>query len=101
MQLAKHLGATVVATASSEEKRQVALDLGADEACGYDEFADRVQADVVLDAVGGDVFKRSIGVLNPLGTIVAIGFADGWWDPLDPALMVGRNLALRASTWAG
>ena len=94
VQLAKHLGARVVATASSDEKRQVALDLGADEAYGYDDFADRVQADVVLDAVGGDVFKRSIGVLNPLGTIVAIGFADGWWDPLDTALMVGRNLSL-------
>jgi NADPH:quinone reductase len=95
VQLAKHLGATVAATASSEEKRQVAVDLGADEAYGYDEFADRVQADVVLDAVGGDVFKRSIGVLNPLGTIVGIGFADGWWDPLDTAMMVGRNLALQ------
>ena len=95
VQLAKHLGASVVATASSEEKRKVALDLGADEACGYDDFADHVQADVVLDAVGGEVFKRSIGVLNPLGTIVGIGFADGWWDPLDTALMVGRNLALQ------
>jgi NADPH2:quinone reductase len=94
VQLAKHLGARVVATASSEEKRRVALDLGADEAFGYDEFADAVKADVVLDAVGGDVFKRSIGVLNPLGTLVAIGFADGWWDPLDTALMVGRNLSL-------
>lgn len=94
VQLAKHLGARVVATASSDEKRRVALDLGADEAYGYDEFVDRVQADVVLDAVGGDVFKRSIGALNPLGTIVAIGFADGWWDPLDTALMVGRNLSL-------
>jgi NADPH:quinone reductase len=94
VQLAKHLGARVIATASSDEKRQVALDLGADETYGYDDFADRVQADVVLDAVGGDVFKRSIGVLNPLGTIVAIGFADGWWDPLDTALMVGRNLSL-------
>lgn len=94
VQLAKHLGARVVATASSEEKRRVALDLGADEAHGYEDFVERVKADVVLDAVGGDVFKRSIGVLNPLGTIVAIGFADGWWDPLDTALMVGRNLSL-------
>jgi NADPH:quinone reductase len=94
VQLAKHLGARVVATASSDEKRRVALDLGADEAFGYDDFVDSVQADVVLDAVGGDIFKRSIGVLNPLGTIVGIGFADGWWDPLDTALMVGRNLSL-------
>jgi NADPH:quinone reductase len=92
VQLAKHLGARVVATASSEEKRQIALDLGADETYSYDDFVERVKADVVLDAVGGDVFKRSIGVLNPLGTIVAIGFADGWWDPLDAALLVGRNL---------
>jgi NADPH2:quinone reductase len=95
VQLAKHLGARVVATASSEEKRRVAFDLGADEAFGYDEFADQVKADVVLDAVGGDVFKRSIATLNPLGTIVGIGFADGWWDPLDTALMVGRNLSLQ------
>jgi NADPH:quinone reductase len=95
VQLAKHLGARVVATASSDEKRQLALELGADEAFGYDEFADRVRADVVLDAVGGEIFKRSIGVLNPLGTIVGVGFADGWWDPLDTALMVGRNLALQ------
>jgi NADPH2:quinone reductase len=95
VQLAKHLGARVVATASSDQKRRVALELGADEALGYDEFADAVKADVVLDAVGGDVFKRSIATLNPLGTIVGIGFADGWWDPLDTALMVGRNLALQ------
>jgi NADPH2:quinone reductase len=94
VQLAKHLGARVVATASSEDKRQLAMELGADEAYGYDEFADTVKADVVLDAVGGEIFKRSIGTLNPLGTIVAIGFADGWWDPLDTALMVGRNLSL-------
>jgi NADPH2:quinone reductase len=95
VQLAKHLGATVVATASTDEKRRLALELGADEACSYDEFAERVKADVVMDAVGGEIFKRSIGVLNPLGTIVGIGFADGWWDPLDTALMVGRNLSLQ------
>jgi NADPH2:quinone reductase len=95
VQLAKHLGARVVATASSPEKRRVALDLGADEAYSYEEFPTRVKADVVLDAVGGKVFEHSIGILNPLGTIVGIGFADGWWDPLDTALMVGRNLALQ------
>jgi len=94
VQLAKHLGARVVATASSEDKRRVARELGADEAIGYDEFADAVKADLVLDAVGGDIFKRSLGTLQPLGTIVAIGYADGWWDPLDTALMVGRNISL-------
>jgi NADPH2:quinone reductase len=95
IQVAKHLGARVVATASSEEKRRLAVDLGADEVWGYDEFAEHVQADVVLDPVGGEVFARSLGVLKPLGTLVAIGFAGGWWEPLDPAPLVGRNVGVQ------
>jgi NADPH2:quinone reductase len=95
VQAAKHLGARVVATASSEEKRGVALELGADEALGYEEFEERVRADVVLDSVGGDVFERSFGVLKPLGTVVALGFAGGWWKPLDPSSLVGRNSGLQ------
>jgi NADPH2:quinone reductase len=94
IQVARHLGARVVATAGSEEKRRVALELGAEEAFGYDEFAERVKADVVIDPVGGDVFARSVGVLNPLGVVVAIGFAGGWWEPLDPAPLVGRNVGV-------
>jgi NADPH2:quinone reductase len=94
VQVAKQLGAKVVATASTQEKRQLALDLGADEAFGYDDFDERVRADVVLDSVGGDVFSRSLGVLNPMGTLLAIGFAGGWWEPLDPAPLVGRNVGV-------
>jgi NADPH2:quinone reductase len=94
VQVAKHLGARVVVTASSEEKRRVALELGADEALGYDEL-EQVRADVVLDSVGGDVFARSFGVLKPLGTVIAIGFAGGWWEPLDPGPLVGRNVGLQ------
>jgi NADPH:quinone reductase-like Zn-dependent oxidoreductase len=95
VQVAKQLGARVVATASSPEKRRVALELGADEAFGYDDFEERVRADVVLDSVGGDVFARSFSVLKPLGTVIAIGFAGGWWEPLDPGPLVGRNLGLQ------
>jgi NADPH2:quinone reductase len=94
IQLAKHLGAEVVATASTEEKRAVALEQGADRAYGYDEFAGEVRADVVLDPVGGEIFERSFGVLKPLGSVVALGFAGGWWKPLDPAPLVGRNLSM-------
>jgi NADPH:quinone reductase len=94
IQLAKHLGAEVVATASTEEKRTVALEQGADRALGYDDFADEVRADVVLDPVGGEVFTRSFKVLKPLGSVVALGYAGGWWEPLDPAPLVGRNLSL-------
>jgi NADPH:quinone reductase len=95
IQLAKHLGTRVVATASTDEKRRVALEQGADEAFRYDEFVERVRADVVLDPVGGDVFTESFRVLKPLGSVVAIGFAGGWWDSLDPAPLVGRNLGMQ------
>jgi NADPH2:quinone reductase len=94
VQVAKHLGARVVVTASSDEKRRVALELGADDAFGYDDF-EEVRADIVLDSVGGDVFARSFGALKPLGTVIAIGFAGGWWEPLDPGPLVGRNLGLQ------
>jgi NADPH2:quinone reductase len=94
IQLAKHLGADVVATASTDEKRRVAIEQGADEAVGYDQFAENVRADVVLDPVGGDVFTQSFSVLKPLGAVVALGFAGGWWEQLDPAPLVGRNLSL-------
>ena len=53
-----------------------------------------MKADVVLDPVGGDVFKRSLATLNPLGMLVGLGFAGGWWEPLDPAPLVGRNLGV-------
>ena len=95
IQLAKHLGAEVVATASTEEKRRVALEQGADQAVGYDEFLEKVRANVVLDPVGGEIFTQSFGVLKPLGTVVALGFAGGWWEPMDPAPLVGRNLGMQ------
>jgi NADPH2:quinone reductase len=94
IQLAKHLGARVVATASTEEKRAVAAEQGADQVFGYEDF-EGIRADVVLDPVGGDIFTRSFSVLKPLGSVVALGFAGGWWEPLDPAPLVGRNLGMQ------
>ena len=95
VQVARHLGARVIATASTEEKRELARSLGAEEAYGYDDFAGCVRADVVLDPVGGAVFESSLKVLNPLGTLIAIGFAAGMWEPLNPALLVGRNVGVQ------
>jgi NADPH:quinone reductase len=94
IQLAKHLGAEVAATASTEEKRAVALEQGADQVFSYEDFGEALRADVVLDPVGGEVFTQSFGVLKPLGSVVALGFAGGWWEPMDPAPLVGRNLSM-------
>jgi NADPH2:quinone reductase len=90
IQLAKNLGATVIATASTEEKRAFARSVGADQAIGYDEL-DELRVDAVLDPVGGDVFTRSLPLLNPLGTIVAIGYAGGAWEDPSVQWLVGRN----------
>ena len=67
IQCARHLGARVVATASTEEKRQFCLEQGAEEAFGYDEFAEAVRPDVVMDPVGGDLFAPSVGILVAAG----------------------------------
>jgi NADPH:quinone reductase len=95
IQCARHLGARVVATASTEEKRRFCLEQGADEAFGYDEFAEAVRPDVVMDPVGGDLFAASVSILSPLGTLVSIGYAGGWWQELNPALLVGRNVGIQ------
>ncbi|MGN6799883.1 MAG: NADPH:quinone oxidoreductase family protein [Gaiellaceae bacterium] len=93
IQLAKHRGAFVYATASSDEKRDVACRMGADEVRGYDEI-DEIRVDVVLDPVGGEVFTRSLPLLNPLGTIVAIGFTSGLWQDPSVQWLVGRNASV-------
>ncbi|NUR78208.1 MAG: NADPH:quinone oxidoreductase family protein [Thermoleophilia bacterium] len=93
IELAKLRGATVIATASSEEKRAFAREVGADQAVGYDEIDD-LRVDVVIDPVGGDIFTRSLPLLNPLGTIVAIGFAGGLWEDPSVQWLVGRNAAV-------
>ena len=95
IQVARHFGARVVATASTEEKRRFCVELGAEEAFGYDEFADAVKPDLVLDPVGGELFATSVGILAPLGTVVGIGYAGGWWEELNPALLVGRNVGVQ------
>jgi NADPH:quinone reductase len=94
IQLARWLGARVIATAGSEEKRAFALEHGAEEVYSYEEFAEAVRADVVVDPVGGEVFAASLKALRPLGTVIAIGYAAGMWADVNPALVVGRNVSV-------
>ena len=93
IQLAKYLGATVIATASSPEKRAFAKEVGADVAIGYDEIDD-LRVDIVVDPVGGELFTRSLPLLNPLGSILAIGFAGGLWADPSVQWLVGRNVSV-------
>ena len=85
LQLGKPMGAgRVIASASSEEKRELALALGADAAIDGDaeglterliEANDNNPVDVVFDMAGGKVFEQSVEALAPFGRIVVYGIA--------------------------
>jgi NADPH2:quinone reductase len=85
LQLAKPLGAgRVIATASSEDKRALARELGADAVVDVtrDDLADALleandgrPADVILEAAGGRVFDASLDVLAPFGRLVVYGIS--------------------------
>ncbi|MFD3873986.1 zinc-binding dehydrogenase [Streptomyces sp. NPDC058623] len=85
VQLAKTFGAgLVIATASTQEKRDLALALGADVAVEADAegLKDRLveanggrKVDVVVEMAGGGVFEESLAALAPLGRLVTYGMA--------------------------
>jgi NADPH2:quinone reductase len=95
IQVARVLGARVVAAAGSPEKLELCRELGAEEAYVYDDLPDDLRVDVVVDPVGGELFEASIPRLQPLGTLVAIGYAGGLWPELQPAQLVGRNVGVQ------
>ncbi|HEY5694731.1 MAG TPA: NADPH:quinone oxidoreductase family protein [Gaiellaceae bacterium] len=95
IQVARTLGARVVAAVGSSEKVDVCRALGAEEAYVYDELPDDLRVDVVVDPVGGELFEAAIARLRPLGTLVAIGYAGGLWPELQPAQLVGRNVGVQ------
>lgn len=74
VQIAKHLGAKVIAT-SSAKNRDFVLSLGADQHIDYqtENFWEVIKdIDFVLDTVGGQTLEHSIDVVKPNGTIVSI-----------------------------
>lgn len=95
IQVARALGARVVAAAGAEEKLAVCRELGAEAAYTYNDIPDDLRADIVVDPAGGELFARALGRMRPLGTVVAIGFAAGLWPAIDPAALVGRNAGVQ------
>src|SRR3954451_11095368 len=92
IQLAKHLGATVITTASARNHDYV-RHLGADRVVDYTEedFTKVVaDCDVVFDTVGGDVQIRSYDVLKPGGRLVWIASAPAGFQPTRKDVQVLR-----------
>jgi NADPH2:quinone reductase len=104
VQLAKRYGAgRVIALASSEEKRELALRLGADAAVdsrSEDLKAEIVAAnegrpvDVVLEMAGGSAFDACLEALAPFGRIVAFGIASREQNRVSTGRLMGTSRAV-------
>jgi NADPH2:quinone reductase len=103
IQLAKVLGARVIASASSEAKRALARECGADETVesGAADWRDQIKAltggrgvDVVVDPVGGSALEPAFRSLAWRGRHLVIGFAGGEIPrlPVNLALLKGASL---------
>ncbi len=107
IQLAKQLGATVYATAGSDDKCAFCRSLGADAAINYrtHDFVQEVArltdgngVNVILDMVGGDYIQKNLAALAMEGRLVQIAFLHGSRVNLDLMPLMLRRLTLTGST---
>ncbi|WLR47889.1 zinc-binding dehydrogenase [Halobacillus litoralis] len=104
VQLAKHFGAgKVIATASTDEKLNLARDLGADYAINYTnpmwreevmEATDGRGVDVALEMAGGDIFHETVKCMRAFGRVVVYGVASGEPAQMYPSGLMNRNLSV-------
>ena len=101
VQLAKAAGARVFGTVSSDAKRALVVEHGADAVINYatTKFADEVLrltegrgADLILDAVGKPTFDEGLRCLAPFGHLILYGRAGGPTDPLNVATLSPKSL---------
>ena len=81
IEVAKHFGAKVIATAGSDEKLEKAKELGADQVINYKsaDFAEEIKSgvDVIFDQVGASYWDKNIKILKPGGKLLLIGVVGG------------------------
>jgi len=100
VEVGKAMGATVIGTVGSDEKRAVVTARGADHVINYstESIRDRVKAlvggaDVVFDPVGGDAFMQSLRCINTNGRLAIIGFASGVIPQIPANYLLVKNIA--------
>jgi NADPH2:quinone reductase len=112
VQLAKALGATVIASAGSDEKLAIVAAQGADHLINYTkedtkarlkELTAESGLNLAFDTVGGDAFRASLSAISPEGRILIVGFTSGdhAQAPINIILVKGASLiAVRFGWWS-
>ncbi|MGH9868764.1 MAG: zinc-binding dehydrogenase [Candidatus Polarisedimenticolia bacterium] len=107
IQIAKLLGARVIATAGSDAKLKKARELGADEVINYKKLdyyeevrriTHRRGVDVILDHIGADTWSRNIRSLRMGGRLVTCGVTSGFEVATDIRYIFFRRLSILGST---
>jgi NADPH:quinone reductase len=101
VQIAKSMGAgLVVASAGTEEKRALALSLGADVAIDYDlpTWPSDVLAatagsgtDIILESIGGEIFEKNFECLATFGRYIIFGSTRGPGKPFEPRRLMSKS----------
>jgi len=108
VELGKLLGATVIATASSQEKLELCKHYGADYTINYqgEDFVKEVKAitkgkgaDVIFDPVGGTIFEQSLRCIAWEGRLLVIGFASGKIANLPTNISLVKNCSVVGVYW--
>ncbi|WP_179188277.1 NADPH:quinone oxidoreductase family protein [Kiloniella majae] len=108
VEIAKAIGARVIATASSEEKLDLAREHGADVCINYcdQNWVEMVKdatngagADVIYDPVGGDVGLQSLRCLARNGVILIVGFASGTITEIPANRLMLKRASAKGVYW--
>ncbi len=102
IQVGKALGATVIASVSTDEKAEVARVAGADQVVVGHDFRSQLDGpvDLIIDPVGGtEHFKESLRALKPEGRLVVVGFASGEIPEIRVNRLLLRNVDVCGCTF--